>query len=129
MVVQYPNRAESFIVRGNGDDPNIVLERYDADMKATSARPASIEELLMYRNLTEIVGRYGSQLTTIDALETTLQEQHKEVEKLNGLLARAATLLEQAPNFFDDEFGEASADEAWLAERKQIMAHVRGAGA
>lgn len=108
-VIKYPNRAEQFLVRGNGDSPNVVLERYDMDEVATSARPASIEELLMYRMVTELASKHAGALGDKQALEmttnayaATIHALREEVAATNGYLARANALLGRAGRLIVD---------------------------
>lgn len=65
--------AGKFVVRGSGE--NIVLERYNDAGEATSARPGSPEELLMYNGIVLLQRKvalaleFARELSVIDSVQ------------------------------------------------------------
>lgn len=87
----------NFVVRGSGD--NIVLERKNSDGKGTSARPATVEEKLMYDKIT-------TQKAAIETWQEVDSRHHAEKEALldansrlraahDGLVAERNMVMDQ----------------------------------
>jgi hypothetical protein len=77
-----------FKVRGSGD--NLVLERYGENGEATSARPASQEEWLMYRRLVRVEREVQAALYFAD--ELAKEQQSARPARLDSLMNEAAMI-------------------------------------
>lgn len=106
-MINYMDRMECFIVRGEGT--NIVLERFDYDMRPLSARPATAEELMMYNDVEQLKSGNAKMMETMslirEEIKTAIRLQESSMEegaKSRAYLARANALLGQAGRLIVD---------------------------